>query len=193
VVHTAASMANNLSPPALKSKKSSDHLLEKETYDPLFLQDNILNDGYTYSDHSSDEDAPTQRPALSGLQPPQPSDGHRLPSTTALDDPVPIFTKRFGDSRRPRIADAELGLALPANAPQQDAVPQSAAIVTGGAPADRPKMFEIMHNWTQELQDDELISYINVAERNASEVNEISRVRGHVGWLSVQSDCHSYD
>jgi hypothetical protein len=43
-------MANNLSPPALKSKKSSDHLLEKEKYDPLFLQDNVENDDYTKAD-----------------------------------------------------------------------------------------------------------------------------------------------
>lgn len=177
---TVTSMAS-LSPHAVKPKKSSDHLLEK--YDLLFQDPNIVNDGIaTYDDHSSDEDAPTQRPVLPGSGEAQTSDGPQRLSTgpTALDDPVPIFTKRFGDARRPRIADVELGLALPTGAFPQDAIQQSASIARDETP---PKMFEIMHNWTQELQEDELVSYINVAERRASEVNEISRVRGHVGWL----------
>jgi hypothetical protein len=53
--------------------------------------------------------------------------------------------------------------------------------------AKEPKAFEILHNWTQEPEETDAISSINVIERKASSANNISSVRGHISWLSVES------
>ena len=173
----------SLSPHVIKSQKSLERMNEK--YDSLFQDSNIVKDGITtYDDHSSDEEALTQGQVLVAPLVPQIVDGSQ---SGARENPISRYTKQFGNARRPREADVELGLKATDYTSQQDEIVQPGPIAADDHCTLAAKAFEILHNWTQVEQEDEVVSYINVIERKASSANEIiSSVRGHVGWLSVK-------
>jgi hypothetical protein len=159
-----------------------DRLHEK--YDSLFKDPNIVKDGITtYEDHSSDEEALTQGQILGPLLPPEIADGSQ---SVVRQNPVSRYTKQFGNARRPMEADVELGLKATDYKSHQDDIVPPVPNVADSRSTSTAKAFEILHNWTQVEQEDEVVSYINVIERKASSANEIiSSVRGHVGWLLV--------
>lgn len=179
-----------LSPHVIKSQKSVDRLNEK--YDSLFKDSNIVKDGITtYDDHSSDEEALTQGQVL---PPPLLSELVGGPQSAARDNPVSRYTKQFGNARRPREADVELGLKTTDYTSQQDEIVQPGPNAAEDHSPSTAKAFEILHNWTQVEKDDEIVSYINVIERKASSANEIiSSIRGHIGWLLVDRRMSPYE
>jgi hypothetical protein len=140
----------------------------------LFDDSDRVNDGFTsYGDHSSDEDAPTQARVL----PAAPSAlGSQLSPvrTTELADSIPIFSRHFEGQHAPRYRDIEAGSSIVPPTPSE-------------APFTKchgPEIFEIMHNWAQEKEEDEsLIAKLNVVKRPAEETNQIRSVRDHIGWL----------
>lgn len=140
----------------------------------VFDDSDRVEDGLTsYDDHSSDEDAPTQAragPAARSALDPQLSS---FRTNELADSSIPIFFRHFGNQRAPRYADIEAGSSIAPPTPSE-------------APLSKrhgPEIFEIMHNWTQEMEDESLIPKINVVKRPAQETNQIPSLRDHVGWL----------
>jgi hypothetical protein len=173
-----------LVPPTALGRSSTERSDRAVLYDEIFNNPNIVNDGHiTYDEHSSEEEAPTQRRVYSNPEGEPHAIGPQLSSagTTELEDSfAPIYLIPFGDQRRPRYVDIEAGTPTIASPPQPVGSPGSNTL---GRAGDEPRTFEIMHNWTQGPRDDEFIANINVVERAAADADQISSVRGHIGWL----------
>jgi hypothetical protein len=170
--------------PTSHRRTASQESLRSDNYDTLFQTSNIPVDPYDVFDpQSSEDEGKTRRPAPSSKG--RVSD--TLPiasvSTTARESPDdeeaasvwPIFVKIFGDPRKPRYRDIEAGPAISTSSALRKDKPNNV------------QMYEIMHNWTLEERDDELIAQVNVVDHpegsRSADTSREDRIEGHVIWL----------
>lgn len=141
----------------------------------LFEKPDLVNDGFTtYDENSSEEEALTEargRPR-SGPSPFALGPSISLASTAEREDTTAhIFQRVIKDQRNPKYADIEA--ALPATPIQF-------------TPAQTPPglhIFEILHNWTQDQDEEQLFANINIVERDFSAQADVNAIKGHVGWV----------
>jgi hypothetical protein len=170
---------------ATQRRLSAERSEKDLRYEEILENPDIVNDGYTtyVPEYSSEEEAPTQKRVQRRPEGTPHAIGPPLmpAGTTELEDSsAPIYLKVFGDQRKPRYADIEAG--TPASGPEQLPAVSSGSNVPGGT-SERLCTFEIMHNWTQDLRDEEFVAIINVVKRPDKEADRMGSVRGHIGWL----------
>ena len=165
---------DHLSPTSLRRAASFESL----HLEPLSRTLTIANDGYDYTDAGvAPEDAPTTgrqgrqaetiEPTIRAPRPIAPP--HREP-----DDTLRLWTRWIDGAWRPKLPDEESAAVGP--------VKMTANI------AREIMDLEIMHNWTQKMEHDESLFYLNVVRRTATNAQtaagmEKTPIEGHIRWM----------
>jgi hypothetical protein len=158
--------------------------------EPLSRILTVSNDGYDYTDEGvAPEDAPT-----TGRQPGRPEkiepavgDANRLaPPRRIPDDTLRLWTRWIDGGWRPKVPDEESAIAEPPPATPKNA--QVPASVSSTARQQHIRDFEIMHNWTQNMDHDEPVFHLNIVHRTAENVQtatgaQKASIEGHIRWM----------
>jgi hypothetical protein len=166
---------DHLSPTSLRRAASFDSL----HLEPLSRTLTIANDGYDYTDAGvAPEDAPTTgrqgrqaesiEPTIKAPRPAAPP--HREP-----DDTLRLWTRWIDGPWRPKLPDEESTAVGPVQ-------------MTPANIAREIMDLEIMHNWTQKMEHDESLFYLNVVHRTATNTQtaagmEKTPIEGHIRWM----------
>ena len=142
----------------------------------------IANDGYDYTDAGvAPEDAPTTgrqgrqaetiEPTIRAPRPIAPP--HREP-----DDTLRLWTRWIDGAWRPKLPDEESAAVGPVQMTPADTANTAREIMD----------LEIMHNWTQKMEHDESLFYLNVVRRTTTNAQtaagmEKTPIEGHIRWM----------
>ena len=169
---------DHLSPTPLRHATSFESL----HLEPLPRTLTIANDGYDYTDAGvAPEDTPTtgrQGRQAESIEPtirvPRPiAPPHREP-----DDTLRLWTRWIDGAWRPKLPDEESAAVGPVQMTSNDTANIAREIMD----------LEIMHNWTQKMEHDESLFYLNVVRRTTTNAQtaagmEKTPIEGHIRWM----------
>ena len=175
---------DHLSPTSLRHAASFDsfHL------EPLSRTLTIANDGYDYTDAGvAPEDAPTT--GRQGRQAESTEPTIRAPRPIAPpyrepDDTLRLWSRWIDGAWRPKLPDEESAAVGPMQMTPGDAPGSNDTANIARKIMD----LEIMHNWTQKMEHDESLFYLNVVDRTLTNAQtaagmEKTPIEGHIRWM----------
>jgi hypothetical protein len=177
---------DHLSPTSPRQKASFESL----RLEPLSRTLTISNDGYDYTDAGvAPEDAPTtgrQAVRPEKIDPPIGDTKPLAPSRRMPDDSLRVWTRWIDGGWRPKVPDEESAIVEQAQVIAENA-PVSANIPST-ARQEQIRDFEIMHNWTQNMDHNEAAFHLNIVHRKAGDVQTASgaqkaSINGHIRWM----------
>jgi hypothetical protein len=169
---------DHLSPTSLRRAPS----FETFHLEPLSRTLTIANDGYDYTDAGvAPEDAPTtggQGRQAEGIEPTIRAPRPIAPPYREPDDTLRLWTRWIDGAWRPKLPDEESAAVGPLQI-----IPGDTANT-----ARKTMDLEIMHNWTQKMEHDESLFYLNVVHRPATNAQNAAGMRktpieGHIRWM----------
>jgi hypothetical protein len=158
--------------------------------EPLSRPLTIANDGYDYTDAGvAPEDAPTtgrQAGRPEKIELPVGDTKQLAPYRRMPDDSLRLWTRWIDGGWRPKVPDEESAIAEPPPATSENA-PEPAK-TAGTARQQHIRDFEIMHNWTQNMDHDEAVFRLNIVHRAAGNVQtatgaQKASIEGHMRWM----------
>jgi hypothetical protein len=146
------------------------------------------NDGYDYTDAGvAPEDAPTtgrQGRQAEGTEPTIRAPRLTGPPHREPDNNLRLWTRWIDGAWRPKLPDEESAAVGPVQMTPGDA---SGSNDTANI-AREIRDLEIMHNWTQKMEHDESLFYLNVVDLTATNAQtttgmEKTSIEGHIRWM----------
>jgi hypothetical protein len=139
------------------------------------------NDGYDYTDPGvAPENHPTTGKQDGGPQKPEAPIGdakYLAPTRMVPDDTLHLWTRAIEGRSRPKVPDEESTIV--------EQVPDK---TSSTARPGEIRDFEIMHNWTQNMDHDEPVFYFNVVHSSADNAESATglhraSINKHVRWM----------